>query len=105
MDAVRAVVPLPYSNVCLFFEVPYRVGGTVSLFFQYSLSEVSYKIVAGKFMRYGGERGGNPRISRHTPWGGPAGRALGQQERQAQQITIAVATETEEDEDKTKTKT
>ena len=34
MDAVRAaVVPLPYSNVCLFFEVPYRVGGTVSLFF------------------------------------------------------------------------
>ena len=37
---------------------------------------------------------------RATPWGGPAGRALGQQERQAQQITIAVATETEtEDED------
>ena len=82
------------------------MGGTVSLFFfQHSLSEVSYKIVAGKFMRDGGERGGNPRISRHTPWGGPAGRALGQQERQAQQITIAVATETEDDEDEDKTKT
>ena len=36
---------------------------------------------------------------RATPWGGPAGRALGQQERQAQQITIAVATETETEDD------